>query len=180
MPQRFGTLLALMMVLGIILAACGGSAGGDPVAVVQEMFRAVEAKQFNKIVDLACEAQKDEITKDFDFGANLASQIGRGIDAQKVLDAMTFKLSNMDYKETSRSGNVAVVHVKGRLDISIDPEKFKAVVAEILQAQGLADVDQTTLDQATGAVMEQFEGFGQDLDEDINVVNENGKWLVCG
>ncbi len=175
MHKRLNILVLASLMIGLLLAACGGSAS-DPTATVQELFKAVESKQFSRIADLACAAQKDEIVKAFDPSASLA---GGGISAQEILDAMTFKLANMEYKETSRSGNNATVHVKGNVNIDVDAAKFKGVLRKLLEAQGVTGVDDAMLDQFMDPAMEQFKQLGQSFDEDMKLVNENGKWLIC-
>jgi hypothetical protein len=164
---------------GLILAACGGGAGSDPVATIQEIFKLVESKQFARIADFACAASKDEATETFDFSRAMTDSLGEGVDPQKILEAMSFKAANMEYIEVSRSADAAVVHVKGRLEIAVDANKFKAIVVDILKAQGLGELDPAVLEQATSGILAQFEGFGQDLDVDMNLVNESGRWLIC-
>lgn len=180
MNTRPGLLATLALATALILSACGGAAsGGDPVAVVKDLYSAIESKQFARIADMACAANRDEVEQTFNFGESMAGALGGGIDPQKVIDAMSFSTSGMEYTEVSRSGDKAVVHVKGTLKISVDAAKFKDIVAELLKAQGLTDVDPSLLDQSTNAIVQQFDDFGQEFDDDINVVNENGKWVIC-
>jgi len=35
------------------------------------------------------------------------------------------------------------------------------------------------IDQAMGPVLEQFEDFYEDIDEDFELVKEDGEWLIC-
>lgn len=175
MNKRLSALFVLSLALSLILSACGGAgAGADPVATVREAFRRLEAKQFDKLSELACAAQKDTFGQQFDPSASL----GGGVDVQKILDAVTVKVANLDVNEVSRSGNEAVVHVKAQMQLSFDPAKFKEVLREMLKAQGLGDVDDATLDQFLGPAIEQASQT-QDLDEDVEMVNENGQWLIC-
>ncbi len=179
MHTRIGYLTILTVTAGLILAACGGGAGSGPANTIQEIFKLVESKQFARVADFACAANRDEAAETFDFGKAMTDSLGQGVDPQKILDAMSFKATNMEYTEVSVSADAAVVHVKGRLEIAVDADKFKAIVVDLLKAQGLGDLDPAMLDQAMSSILAQFEGFGQDLDVDMELVNENGRWLVC-
>ena len=179
MRNHWSVLALVLIATGLVLSACGGGgAGGDPVSTVQEVFRRMEAKQFNNLGELVCADKKDEFTQQMDFSASMSTAFP-GIDAQQVLDALSIKVSNLSVTEVSRSGNEAVVHVKGTLGISIDPEKFKPILKEMLKAQGLGDVDDATLDQFIDPIVEQAEQ-GTDIDNDVTMTNEGGKWLICG
>lgn len=183
MNKRLFIFLSLVVVLSLALAACGGGDdddAGDPTQVVKDLMKAIENKQFDKIPDYACAAQKEEVAETFDIGTAIASSLGgEDVDPEKVLDAMTFKVSNLEVTEKSKSGDKAVVHVKARLEMSVDPEKFKELVRELLEAQGLGDIPDSLLDQQVGPILEQFEDFGEDIDQDFEVVEEEGKWLIC-
>jgi hypothetical protein len=183
MQKRLSILVFLALALSLALAACGGGDGddaGDPTKVVKDLMKAIEDKKFDKIPDFACAAQKEEVADTFDFGAMMTDSFGGvDIDPQKVLDAMNFKVSNLEVKEVSKSDDKATVHVKGRLEIKIDPEKFKDVVRELLKAQGMTDVPDSLIDQAMEAVVPQLEEFGEDLDDDLALIKEGGKWVIC-
>jgi hypothetical protein len=183
MKKELSILMFLVMALGLALAACGGGGNGDdgdPTGTVNDLFKAIESKQFDKIPDFACAAQKEEVSQTFDFGSIIAGSLGGAdVDPQMILDALTFKLSGLEITEKSKSGDKAVVHAKGRLEMTVDPEKFKDVVRELLKQQGIGEVADELLDQFAGPVMEQFEDFSTDLDDDIALVKEGTKWVIC-
>ena len=84
------------------------------------MFKAVENKKFDTIADFACAAQKDEITEAFDVSTAITAEVGEDVDPQKVLDAMTFKVSGLEVKEVSKSSNKATVQVKVAILILVE------------------------------------------------------------
>ena len=175
--KRVSLLVLIAMLLSLGLTACGGggAAATDPAGVVKEMMQMVVDKKMDKIADYACADQKDAIAQQFDFAAALGG--GAGLDAQKVLDMMTISIENAEYTKVSEEADKASVQMKGKLVIKIDKEKFKSIMADILKAQGQelpADQLGPLVDQAA-ASLEQ----GQDIDNTIDLVKENGKWVVC-
>jgi hypothetical protein len=172
--KRLSVVMIVVVVLSVLLTACGGGAANDPVSVVKDMMQAITDKKFDKLADLACAAQKDKIKDALNPAGALA---GTGIDVNKMLDAMTFTFSNPDISKVSESGDKATVQVKGKMTIKLDREKFKPILKDILKAQG-QDVSDDQLDQFMGLAAGQIES-GQDIDNKVEVVKENGKWLVC-
>ncbi len=172
------TRFAILTMTAIVLAACGGGAGGDPTATVREAFKRLEAKQFDQLAELACTDKKDEFAERFDLSGQMAASLP-GVDAQKVLDAISVSTTGLDVKEVSRSGNTAVVHVTGQLQLQFDQDKFKEILREVLKAQGLGEVDDAMLDQVMGPALAQAEQTTE-LNDDVDMVNEGGTWLICG
>ena len=109
-----------------------------------------------------------------------ANGSGADADADQILEMLTFKVSDLKVTEKSKSGDKAVVSVTGRLEMTVDPEKFKDLVRDMLKEQGMGDVSDELIDQFAGPALEQFEDFSTDLDEELEVVKEGGKWLICG
>lgn len=179
MRKRLCILLVLMMMFNLTLVACGGG-GGDPVVVVTDMIKTIQEKKFDRLPNFACAAKKEEVANRFNISAALAPSLGPNVDAQKVLDAAVFEFINMEYKEVSRSDVQAIVYVKGRLKVTLDPDKFKEPVRELLMAQSPENVTDSLVDQVTGFALAQFGGFGEDIDITLGLVNEGGKWLICG
>ncbi len=173
--KRNSVLVLAALLLSLGLAACGGSAAAsDPVATVKDMMQVVSNKQVDKIVDYACASQKDSVKKQFDFASALG---GTGMDAQKVLDAMSISFENPEYTKVSESGDKATVHMKAKLVMKIDKEKFKSIVADVMKAQG-QELPAEQISPLIDQMAAQFEQ-GQAIDNDIQMVKENGKWLVC-
>ncbi len=172
--KRLSVFVVAILVLSALLSACGGGAASDPAGVVKDMMQAVTQKDLNKVADFACAAQKDQIKNAF----NPAGAFNvPGMDVQKVLDAMTIGFSNAEYNKVSESGDKASVQVKGKMTITIDKEKFKGIFAAVLKAQG-----QDATDQMVSGLIDQFATQfeqGQDVNNTVNLVKENGKWVVC-
>jgi major membrane immunogen (membrane-anchored lipoprotein) len=165
--KRLSVVVAVVLVLSVLLTACGGGAAADPAGVVQGLMQAMQNKQMDQLPNFVCAAQRDSVVAQF----NPASSLGSGIDSAKALDAMTIVMKDMTYAKTSETATAAVVHVKGTMSINFDTAKMTA----LMKAAGQ---DDATIQQSMGMVSTLF-AAGIPIDNDMNLVKENGKWLVC-
>ena len=101
-----------------------------------------------------------------------------GIDPQQLLDAMTISISNVATTQKTKTDTAATVHVTADSKITFDATKFRAIMKTVLAAQGKPTDDQT-LDLVMNAVSSQLTTT-QKIDEDVQLVNEGGKWVICG
>ena len=163
--------------LVVALAACSGGGGGDPSSTVKDMVNLVETKQFTKVADIACAAQKESVAKQFDFSSALAGSL-QGVDANAITDAMTIKFDGVAYKELEKSADKAKVQLTGTLKMSIDKAKMTDLVKKALAAQNLP-VDDATIASMLDSMVSSFEQ-GQPVDSTVDLVMENGKWVICG
>ena len=171
---------ALVFALAMALGACSGGPGGaaanDPSGAVTGAFAAAQSGGIAKLADFACAAHKNDIAGAFG-GANLGALTAAGISSDQLFGAMSVSFANLTTKEVSRTDTAATVHVTGDLTINVDKEKFKTVAKAMMQAQGQA-VDDATIDAVVSQMATAFSS-ARKLDEDIKVVNEGGKWLLC-
>ena len=176
--SRRALALALAAALAISLAACGsGPAGGsDPSGSVQAAIAAVQSGGFSKMVDYVCTAKKGDLTDAFG-GGNLGALTAAGVKPEDLFNAMTLKFDNVATKEVSKTDTAATVHVTGNMTATFDKDKMRAIMKTVLAAQG-APTDDATLDAAMNAMSSQLTQT-QKLDQDMKLVNENGKWLIC-
>lgn len=173
--KRLSVVMVVVFALSVLLAACGGGAASDPVGVVKAVMQAMVDKKFDQITSMTCAAQQDKVKQTF----NPAGALGQttGADASKILDTMMISFQNPEYTKVSEEGDKAVVQMKGKLSIKFDKEKLKAIMKDVLKAQGQDLTDEqiaAALDGLIGS-MEQ----GQDMDQKVDVVKENGKWVFC-
>ena len=169
--------VAVLGALAIALAACGGAApGGDPVATVNAAFSAAESGGLTALTPFACAASKDSITGL--FGAGGTDQLtAAGIDPNELFAAMKIDFQDVKATEKSRDGSTAVVQVNGKAAVQIDEAKFREVMKKVLEAQGQSMPD-AQLDQMIAAMSGSLTTT-QDIDEEVTLVNEGGKWLIC-
>jgi hypothetical protein len=174
--KRLSIVMVVIFVLSALLAGCGGggAAANDPAGTVKAAMQAVVDKKFDQLADMTCAAQKDKVKQTF----NPAGALGAaGVDATKILDAMTISMQNAEYTKVSEEGDKAVVQMKGTLSIKFDKEKLKTVMKDVLKAQG-QDVTDEQLSAGLDMLAGQMEQ-GQSMDQKVDVVKENGKWVFC-
>jgi hypothetical protein len=114
----------------------------------------------------------------FGSAAGMEQLTSAGVDPNEVMSALSIKFDNLTTKESSRTDKDATVHVNGNMTVTVDPEKFKPILKTILGAQGLPN-DDATIDAALTTMAGSLTKT-QAVDEDVKLVNENGKWLICG
>jgi hypothetical protein len=177
--RNLGSLLvAVALALGLV--ACAGAPAvsqSEPAGAVKAAMDAAQSGGVAKLTDFACAARKDEISGLFGTG-EMGSLAALGVDANDVFDAMKMEFKDIQTTEKSKSGDSAVVHVTGSMTITLDPAKMRELMKQIMESQG-QPVDDATLDAALGMMASQLSQT-QPLDEDIPVVQEGGKWLICG
>jgi len=176
--SRIGRLVAGAVLVAMVAACGGGSSGpgGDPVSTVKGMANVVSSGQWDKIADYACAAQKEELKKQFDF-SKLAGDAFGGMDVGDIGDAIKISFTNLEVKEKSRAGDKAVVTMTGKMKMEFNKDKMKALVKKAAEAAG-QPVDDAQIEMALG-MLSGLGGMEQDVNSDLDLVNEGGKWLIC-
>ena len=173
-------ILGALGALAIALAACGGApgGGGEPAGVVTSALDATETGGLAKMADFTCVAQKANLTGVFGGATDLSQLTALGIDLPALMAAAKFNFEEVKATETSKTADKATVHVTGKVTMSFDQASLRPILKQILEAQGVAATD-AMVDQALAAMDTQLTQ-AQPLDEDINLIQEGGKWVVCG
>lgn len=169
---------ALLAALVVVSVACSGTPAAntdDPAGTVSAAFSAAKAGGITKLADFACAAHKDDIAGA--FGGDLSGLNLPGLKPEDLAGAMAVSFDNVTTKEVSKTDTEATVHVTADMKMTIDKDKFKTVMKTVMAAQG-APIDDATLDTMLTAMSAQMSQT-QKLDEDVTVVKEGGKWLVC-
>ena len=162
----------------LFLSACGGagSNANDPAGAVSAAMNAAESGGLTKLLDYTCAAKKNDVTSLFG-GGDLGSLSALGIDPNAMFDAVKMDFQDIKTTETSKSGDKATVHVTGKAVISFDEAKMKDILKKVMANAG-QPADDATISAALAAMSGSLTQ-AQDLDEDISVVQEGGKWLIC-
>jgi hypothetical protein len=176
---RAARVAALALSLVVVVAACGAAGGGpanDPTGTVTNALAAVSSGGLAKISDYACAAHKNDLVNAFG-GGNAAALGAAGVKPEDVFNAMSMSFTNVTAKEVTKTDTKATVHVTADAKISFDKDKFKALMKTVLTAQG-QPADDATIDAMLAGMSGALEQT-QKFDEDVEVVNEGGKWLLC-
>ncbi len=174
--NTFRLRLVLLTAIVLVLSACGAAGGGgsDPAGAVKAAFDATQAGGLAKLDDFACAAQKGKMAEAFGGVDQLSSA---GVDLNSLMSAISIKFDNVATKESSRTDKEATVHVTGNMTTTVDPEKFKPILKQMLAANG-QPADDATVQTVLAAMSSQLSNT-QALNQDVKVVNEGGKWLIC-
>ena len=174
--SRIGRLVAGLVLVALLAGCGGGGPGSDPAGTVKDLMNVVSAGQWDKIPDYACAAQKEQLKKQFDFSGLAGNALG-GMSIGDIGQALKISFTNLEVKEKSREGDKAVVSMTGKIKMEFNKDKMKELVKKAAQAQG-----QTLTDQQVDMALGMLSGLGgqeQDMTNDLTLVNEGGKWLVC-
>ena len=168
--------VAVVLMLGVV--GCGGGVANqsDPAGAVKAGLDATQSGGITKLADYTCAAKKGELTNL--FGAeSLSNLTAAGVDVNEVFGAVKFDFKDVQTSEVSKSGDSAVVHLSGTMNVSIDEAKMREVMKKVMEVQGQA-IDDATLDMVIGAMTTQLRQ-PTPIDEDVTMVQEGGKWLIC-
>ena len=170
---------AATFALAIALAACSGAPAGaanDPAGTVTSAFTAAQTGGLLKLDDFACAAQKGKIAQSFG-GANMAGLEAAGIKPDDLMSAFTVSFENVTTKEISKTDTTAKVKVTGDMKMTFDKDKLKVIMKTMLGQQGLP-TDDATIDTMLTAMAGSLTQT-QKIDEEVDVVKEGDKWLIC-
>jgi hypothetical protein len=171
--------MATIALVALTIAACGGGLGGggnDPVSVVNDAMNAAESGGFAKLTEFACQANKDDIAAAFGTG-DLGDLADAGIDPNELLDAMKIDFQDMAVTPVSQSGTEATVHLKGKMAMTFDETKIREIMKKVIEGQGMEATDEM-IDAAMSMMTSQLSQT-QDIETDMKVLQENGKWVIC-
>jgi hypothetical protein len=170
----FGALLGAVVVIAV---ACGGGGGStnDPEGAVKAALSAASTGGVAKLTDFVCAAQKDDPASLFGTGAD--SLKAAGIDPTEMFNAMSITVANLATTTKTKTDTAATVHVTGDSTVTVDTAKFKEIMKKVLAAQN-KPTDDATLTLVMNAMSSQLSKTSK-LDEDVDLVNEGGKWLLC-
>jgi hypothetical protein len=174
--------MLVVLVLGLVVSACGGSSGGgggssaDPAGAVNLLVTTMVARQWDKIPALLCTAKRDELAAKFDLSKAM-SAAPSGVDTGSILQSLTLAVKDLVVTKKSESGDNAVVSVKGSLTMSMPDDKLKDYVKVLMGQSGQTPTDEQINQMLT--VVKDGLAKGTAIDSDVDVVKEGSAWLVC-
>jgi hypothetical protein len=100
--------LLLLLVIGLLLVACGGNKGRSPTQAVRSFIESLETFDAATAKSLVCEQQRNHVE-------NSLAPFG---DVSALGETFAMSLEDMSYQELSNDGEVAVVLVQGQMRLS--------------------------------------------------------------
>ena len=83
----------------------------------------------------------------------------------------------MKYEEKSKDGDKAVVHITGSMKLEFDTGKLKDFFRKAAEAAG-----ETVTDEELDFIVEMMASTAtqeEEIDDDLQLIKEDGKWVVC-
>jgi hypothetical protein len=123
-----------------------------------------------------CAQYAEQVAGTFD----LAAQMGEmpGVDMAALINGLIFTADPRTATLVSNDGATAVVDLQATLSMSLDEAIAREFVKQLLEAQG-QEASDAVIDAVLPQLMSEFEGQTTDLTEQVDLVFENGVWLVC-
>ena len=169
-----GGLLALSMVGAPAMAA--EPSADDPVASVNGLLDTLLAKDFAGIGAFVCAEKRADVTANFDL-TQAFEGMPEGVDVEALIAGLVLVTPDRVVTLVSNDGALALVDVVATMTIALDEAAAAAFIGQILEAQGM-EVSDEMIAMLLPELTAQF-SEGEDLTEQVEVVLEEGRWLVC-
>jgi hypothetical protein len=167
--------LALALTIAAVLSGLPTAAQDSPEGVVNELLDAIAAKDFDRVGDLACAAERASVVSQFDVATQFSDI--PGLDGEAFLEAFEFGVEDRSVTLLSEEGDEASVEVSATLTMAMDPEAARPFIVTILESAGVEVTDEM-VEQGLATFMSGTEE-GQELDATVRVIREDGAWLIC-
>jgi hypothetical protein len=172
--------MAAALVAGVLaLGACSGAPGGDvnePAGAANAAMAATEVGGLTALTAFMCAANRDDVAEVFG-GGNMGDLTSAGIDPAEIFAALKIDFQDVTVSEVSKSASEATVHLKGKMAMTFDEAKMREIIRKVFETQGVEATDQM-IDLAMSTMASTLSQT-QDLDSDMQMVQENGKWVIC-
>lgn len=175
-PHRWKMRGVLAGLLIPLVLAVPVDAEDSPEAAVEAIFDAIEAMQLDVVPGLVCEDYRDDAMAAFDPTADFEDL--PGIDAGRFLDALSIDISERKIDVVDQADGWAFVHVNALTAISID-DTVARELAGLIAGRMSDEVDDASIDSMTATMVAAIEA-NEPVSSDLEVIEENGVWRVCG
>jgi hypothetical protein len=158
-----------------ILAPASSLAQDSPEGAVEAVFDALEEQRFDELGQYVCsDYREDAETMDSLLTEGLE---GFGIDPQTYLDGLSISIDERVIETVEGGDAQAIVSVSAQLTAALD----EAVARDLLRTMMgdfLEDVDDEQFESMVADMLESM-ATGSQLESEVEVVREDGSWLVC-
>lgn len=177
-PARLtGMLMTTAMALTGLVSALPVAAADDPEAAVEDFLAAVAERDYTRLDEVTCEAERGPVREAFD----IAGQLGLPAD-DPAAGALRIEVADPSVDLLAEEGDSATVRLQASLTVAVDDDSVDDLVRAILEADlGPDDPPPTDEDvEMMAGFMGGFLNMSQPIDEEVSLVREDGEWLVCG
>jgi hypothetical protein len=146
-----------------------------PVDVVRSLMDAVEQLDTETASEYFCAGYATQLEDELKDGFGESEAMG--LDLDDLAAALKLEVRDVTYEEVGREDGQAVVRIVGSMKVEFDTEQLKAIVKAGAEAQG-----QTLSDEEVALFVTMFSAMATQefpLDGDVELIKENGKWVVC-
>lgn len=176
--SRLTTLVAgASLMLTLVAAPSAVVAQDTPEEAVAGVFTAMEEWRFDEIVDSFCVEQASAASA-LDFGGQI-SQFLVGVSPEQLQAALQFGVEGLDVQVLEQDEVSAHVRIVATLAISVDPEAARELVLQLFASLGQEDPPDALIDQSVDQLATQLAGEATEIDEEADLVVEDGVWKIC-
>jgi hypothetical protein len=166
--------LAMVCSALMVMAPVAVRAADTPDGAVIAVLDTVVAKDWDGIAPLVCEEKREEVAETFNLESSFSSD---GVDAGALVDAMSLSIPDRSVTVLSEVGDTATVEMAGTLMIAVDRDGARDWIRQTLEATE-QPTDDATVEQYLDFFIASLEE-GEDISATVDVVRENGAWLLC-
>lgn len=165
--------LALAAGTGVLPAAAAAS----PEGAVEELLDRIDAGRTEGLGEIVCTDQQATVSALFDP----VTALGVSPDdpaARELLDSIDYQVVDRSVSLVSRTDESAQVHVAATIRADLAPATAEELTRLMMAAGGVAMSDQEVA--AFASLIAGSLAEGQRLDEEVEVLLEDGSWRICG
>jgi hypothetical protein len=176
-PAVVASSLALTMCLA---AAPMATAQDDPTTPVNDVLTAfAEGRYADAATHFCAELEGDALGGLSQIDA--LAQMGLGYDLDLLFGALAVDVSGLEVGVVEEGAEEAVVGVDGTIEVGFDEDGIIAFMMAMFSTED-SPMDEETIRGMLPMMMPQIEamvGGSVEVDQDVRVVLEDGRWQVC-
>ena len=168
---------SLALAISLVSAPVAFAQDDGPVATLEGLMGAIEAKDFESLPDYFCpEFAADMGGLDF---ASMSEDMPPGMDVDTLLDAFIFDVELESAEVLSLTDAEAIVDMTGSMSMDINADALAPFIEALLGTMG-EEITPDMLEMFTGMMIAEFEAQSDDISAEITLVpGETMPWVVC-
>lgn len=168
---------SLALAISLVSAPVAFAQDDGPVATLEGLMGAIEAKEFDALQTYFCPEFADDMGG-LDF-ASMSEGMPPGTDIDTLLDAFIFDVEIDSAEVVSQTDSEAIVDLTGSMSMDINADALGPFIEALLGSMG-EEVTPDMVQMFTGLVLSEFEAESTDISAEIVLVpGETMPWVVC-